>query len=305
VLVDGGRSNRPGLLLGVDLKRETGYLDPETMVVEGRLPATGQAEVMVGRAFAENMEISVGDTVTLLGQTAYRSLGGIRLTVTGTAVSGMGYLDNMMLIAPLDQAQDMTYLDNAATEILVFADEPEQAATLITGLEQALTNVASDKLEILSWRDQGPLVKVLDTGRAAFSIILFILLAMATLIIVNTLLMTVMERTREFGMQAALGMRRRDIVRLILMEGLTIGLLGAFLGGFLGAGVALWLEHTGIDLGSAANALKLPFKAIVYPDWQPLYTIISGMVGIVAALLAAIYPAWKAIKITPAEALRT
>ena len=305
VLVDGGSSNRPGLLLGIDLKREAGYLDPATMVVEGRLPSPGQAEVMIGRPFAEKMEIAVGDSITLLGQTAYRSLGGIRLAVTGLAVSGMGYLDNMMLITPLDQAQQMTYLDNAATEIIVFADEPDHVAGLVEGLKQALGPVASGKMEILSWRDQGPLVKVLDTGRAAFSIILFILLAMAVLIIVNTLLMTVMERTREFGMQAALGMRRRDIVKLILMEGLTIGLIGASVGGLLGTAIALWFQHTGIDLGSATDALKLPFKAIVYPDWQLLYTVGSCMIGVLAAVLAAIYPAWRAVKVTPAEALRT
>jgi putative ABC transport system permease protein len=220
VLVDGANSNRPGLLLGIDLAREEGYLNPSAMAGVGRLPEPGRPEVMVGREFAEELAVSVGDTITLLGQTAYRSLGGARLTVTGLIVSGMAYFDNTFLIAPLDQVQAMVDLQDATTEIVVFATDPERADELAQHIRGELDARGGNELEVLSWRDQGEIVRMLDMVKPVLGVILFLLMLMACLIIINTMLMTVMERTQEFGMQAALGMRRSDIVKLILAEGM-------------------------------------------------------------------------------------
>ncbi len=304
VLVDGAASNRPGLLLGVDLTREEPYLAPVGMTSEGRPPRAGHAEALVGKAFAEKLEVGVGDTLTLLGQTAYRSLGGLRLTITGLAVSGVAYLDGMMVVAPLDQAQALTDLPDAATEILVFGVDHRQVELMAAGLSEELDPAMADGLEILSWKEQGELGRLVDTVRPMLGVLFFIFLLMACLIIVNTMLMTVMERTQEFGMQAALGMRRSDIVRLILMEGLTIGVIGALAGGVLGTGVAVWLENVGINLEAAARGIDLPFQGVVYPDWRVSFVLSSAMLGVITAAVATIYPAWRAIRRTPAEALR-
>lgn len=304
VLVDGAKSNRPGLLLGIDLAREEGYLNPSAMAQVGRLPEPGRPEVMVGREFAEELAVSVGDTITLLGQTAYRSLGGARLAVTGLAVSGMAYFDNTFLIAPLDQVQAMVDLQDATTEVVVFATDPERADELAQRIRGELGERSANPLEVLSWRDQGEIVRMLDMVKPVLGVVLFLLLLMACLIIVNTMLMTVMERTQEFGMQAALGMRRSDIVKLILAEGVAIGLLGAIAGAALGSAVGLWLEYTGINVAGATRAIDLPFQGILYPDWKVSYVLFATAAGMIAAGLAAIYPAWRAVRRTPAEALR-
>ena len=304
VLVDGAGSNRGGLLLGVDLEREEGYLDPAAMVSEGRLPEPGSAEVLVGGRFAEKLQVSVGDTVVLLGQTAYRSLGGLSVVVTGLAASGMAQFDNTILIAPLDQAQELVDLLGGSTEILVFMEDPDLAPGLARVLEQELAPLVPGGVEARSWKDQGMLASMMQVAEAAFGVILFIMLLMAALIIVNTMLMSVMERTQEFGMQAALGMRRGDIVALVLAEGLVIGIMGAVAGGALGTGLGLWLERTGIDISAAANAIDIPFQAVLYPDWQLRFVVFAAVLGMVTAVLAALYPAWRAVRLTPAEALR-
>jgi putative ABC transport system permease protein len=148
------------------------------------------------------------------------------------------------------------------------------------------------------------LASMMQVAEVAFGIMLFIMLLMAALIIVNTMLMSVMERTQEFGMQAALGMRRSDIVALVLTEGLVIGIMGAIAGGALGTGFALWLERTGIDVSTAMEAIDIPFQGIFYPDWQLRFVIAAAAIGMVAAVIAALYPAWRAARLTPAEALR-
>ncbi len=305
VLVDDARSNRTGLLMGIDFEGEEGFLNPAQMTASGRLPQAGRREIMVGAGFADKLGVSVGDSLTLLGQTAYRSLGGIRLAVTGMAATGMAALDRKMLLAPLDQVQLMAEMGDAATEILVFADDPEAADTLARRVEAAVSTLVEGGVEVRTWREQGPLVRTLDSAKPILVGVMLMLTLMASLVIVNTMLMTVMERTRELGTLAALGMRRTGIVALIVAEGAVIGLIGAFIGGAIGAGIVLWLQHTGIDISAAAASTDLPFQGIIYPEWALLDTLGSALMGIVAATLAALYPAWRAVQQKPAEALRS
>ena len=304
VLVDKANANRNGLLMGVDLAGEEGYLNPSAVLNAGRLPRPGHAEVMVGKDFGEKLDVSLGDTLTLLGQTAYRSLGGLRMTVTGFAVTGLAYLDNVLLMASLDQVQLLTDLPDATIEILVFAKDPEQADALAHTLHETLNAQVSGGIEAVSWTEQGPLINMITTYRPVLGVILSILLLMASLIIINTVLMTVMERTQELGMLASLGMRRSDIVVLILIEGLVIGLIGALVGGALGTSIALWLEHAGIDVTAAMRGVEFPIQGVVYPDWKVVYTLWSAGLGMLTAVLATLYPAWRAVRKTPAEALR-
>ncbi len=304
VLVDGMESNRPGMLLGIDLEREEGYLGPSEMLLEGRLPRAGRPEVIVGSELADKLGVSVGDSVILLGQTAYRSMGGARLEVTALSEMGMAYFDATFMVAPLDQVQEMTYLDDACTEILLFTDHPQSADSLATAIATDLSLAGGQELEVVSWKDQAQLFRVLDAVKPLFAFILGLLLLMAGLIIVNTMLMTIMERTQEFGMQAALGMRRRDIVVLIVAEGIAIGMMGAIAGSALGSAVGIWLENAGIDITAATRGINIPFQGNIYPDWQLSYALIAAAAGVMTAGLAALYPAWRAIRKTPAEALR-
>ncbi len=303
VLMEGAESNRTGLLMGVDIAAERGYLDPEAMVSEGRTPRSGHPEVLVGREFAHRLGVQVGDTLTLLGQTAYRSLGGIRLRVTGLAQTGMGAFDGKLLLAPLDQVQLMTEMPDAATELLVFAKTPEEAHRLLPLLRNAISNYV-EEAEIRAWDEQGPLIQTLSSVRPVLLGVVFMLTIMAGLVIVNTMLMTVMERTRELGMLAALGMRRVDIVLLIVAEGAMIGLIGAVPGGVAGSGVTLWLQQTGLDITAAARSTDLPFRGVIYPAFSLPYALGACLLGIAAAAAAAVYPALKAARQKPAEALR-
>lgn len=304
VLVDGAGSNKPGLLFGVDLEREADYLNPAGMVRAGRLPEPGAQEVMIGKTFAEKLEVSIGDTLVLLGQTSYRSMGGMQAVISGVITTGLGNLDSRLLIAAIDQVQYMTELPDASTEILVFADDVELADGLVVPLKAAVKRVSAEELEVLSWRDQGPLIQMIESAKPISGIILFIMMLMAGLVIVNTMLMTVMERTQELGMMAAMGMRRSDIVILTVVEGAMIGCIGAVIGAVISSGLTIWLERTGIDISKAASNVDMPIQGILYPDWTLTHVLVSVLLGMLAAGLAALYPGWRASRQKPAEALR-
>jgi putative ABC transport system permease protein len=208
------------------------------------------------------------------------------------------------VIVPVDQAQILVDLPDGATEVLVYTHDAEMAEELALDLSRSVGPLVPGGAEVLAWSEQGQFMRMILMAKPIFGIVLLLLMLMAGLIIVNTMLMTVMERTAEFGMEAALGMRKGDIVKMIVWEGLAIGLVGAILGGLLGSGVGLILESTGIDVSSAMGDIEIPFQGVIYPDWKLHYVLLSGMLGLMTSGLAALYPAWRAVRLAPAEALR-
>ncbi|TAN34539.1 ABC transporter permease, partial [Patescibacteria group bacterium] len=191
-LVDGAGANRGGLLLGLDLTREADFWRPQGMLVAGRLPAPGRAEALAGEGIASKLGVGVGDSLTLLVQTAYRSLGGLRVAVAGLARSGLPYLDNAMLIVPLDQAQSMLDLEGGATEVLVFAEDVDDADVLLARVREATRGRIPGGAEVRGWWEQSQLMRLLASTDAMMAIVWALLLLMAGLVVVNTMLMAVM-----------------------------------------------------------------------------------------------------------------
>jgi putative ABC transport system permease protein len=304
-LVDGAGANRGGVLLGLDLALEADFWRPQGMLVAGRLPAQGRAEALVGEGIARKLGVGVGDSLTLLVQTSYRSLGGLRVAVAGLARSGMAYLDNAMLVVALDQAQSMLDLEGGATEVLVFSDDADDTDVVRVRVQEAVRGRISGGAEVRAWWEQSQLMRLLASSDTMMAIVWGLLLLMAGLVVVNTMLMAVMERTREFGTQAALGMRRADLVRLVVEEGAVIGALGGAVGAAIGSAITLYLGVTGIDFSAYSRAMALPFSPVVYPAWTWTDALGSVALGALAAGLAALVPARRAARLQPAEALRT
>ena len=304
-LVDGAGANRGGLLLGLDLALETDLWRPQGMLVAGRLPEPGRAEALVGEGIARKLGVGVGDSLTLLVQTSYRSLGGLRVAVAGLARSGMAFLDNAMLVVPLDQAQAMLDLEGGATEVLVFSEDAGDTEAVLARVREAVGGRIPGGAEVRAWWEQSQMMRLLAASDAMMAIVYALLLMMAGLVVVNTMLMAVMERTKEFGTQAALGMRPGDVVRLVAVEGAVIGALGGAVGSAIGSAITLYLGVTGIDFSAYSQAMALPFSPIVYPDWSWADALGSVALGTVAAGLAALVPARRAARLQPAEALRT
>lgn len=304
VLVDNGTDNKPAILIGADMERETGYLDILAMISEGRAPQIGEAEMLIGFQLAEQLGVSVGDTLTLLGQTAYRSLGGIRARITGLTSTGIDPLDRMTIFMTLDQTQYMTDMEDGTIEILVFIEDVELAGAVAASLQEELDPLVIGGVEAVSWENQSELMQMLPMADSIYGAIMFIFLLMAGLIIVNTMIMTVMERTQEFGMLSAMGMHNRSIVMLIINEGLIIGLIGAVIGGLVGSGFGIWLEKTGLNVSKAMEGMDWPMSSVFYPDWKLSYLIIGITAGVLTAGIATLLPARRAIRMKPAEALR-
>ena len=123
--------------------------------------------------------------------------------------------------------------------------------------------------------------------------------------ILNTLLMGILERTREFGIMLALGTKRRQIVLMIGLESIALGLIGTISGYIIGAGFSVYFGFNGINLAAFSTALNEYYTgAVIYTRISPGYMIFYGLAVLITSFIISIYPAWRAASLKPVEAIR-
>jgi ABC-type lipoprotein release transport system permease subunit len=133
------------------------------------------------------------------------------------------------------------------------------------------------------------------------------MLAVVAVIVANTLLMSVFERTQEMGILAALGMKGRQILTMFLLEASTLGAIGVVLGILLGGLGVLYLATVGVDIGDMTTAVAysdMAIPSIIYAEFAVQETIALSIASLIITILASLYPAWLGARMEPAEALR-
>jgi ABC-type lipoprotein release transport system permease subunit len=201
--------------------------------------------------------------------------------------------------------QDLARLvgsDTLVHEIAVLLHHPAQAPGLARQLAGGQAGI-----QVRTWQQLAPELQLMQQQSTISMLILLVILMLALAFgIVNTMLMAVLERTHELGMLLAVGMNKRRVFSMVLVETVYLALVGGPLGCLLGFVTISWLGRTGVDLSAYGQGLKhFGYNTLLYPYVVPAeYLLMAGSV-VLTALLAAVYPAYKAVSLRPVEALRT
>jgi ABC-type lipoprotein release transport system permease subunit len=286
-------------ITGID--PESSYHDPirQGIIAGEYLQIDDLDGVLLGRKLAEEMEISPGSKVSLLVGTSDGEMDEDIFTVRGIFSTGLVIYDGGTVYMPLPKAQAITRAGDRISAVILLTEDVEAADLVADALRSPGRNV-------LTWEDMNSLILIaVQQGNAIYSLIYGIVILIVAVIIANTLLMSVFERTRELGILAALGMKGRQIMTMILLEAGTLALLGTILGIILGTLLVWYLSFNGIDMGEdvASLAEGMAYPSVLYAKFAPgaVIGLSLAMLGIV--LLAALYPARFAAKLEPAEAL--
>lgn len=302
-LVSSPKMSLGALICGVDPDAEPRITNMASYIKEGRYLKTGEKGIVMGRKIAGRLDVRLGEKVVLMAQAADGSMGAEVFRVVGISETGSESFDGQMVWIPLASMQDL----------LGRPGQVNQLAAKLKDLDQA-DAVAADFNAKLGPGDVGALAwKSIDKeiiGIEAFqdgllTVVLFVVFAIVALGILNTQLMSLFERVREFGVLMAIGARPRWIVRLLLVESALLGLVGTALGIALGAALIGHFGRVGLDL-PVGDAFKyfLPFPSVIYlrPSWA-MHLFACATVFAVT-LLATLPPALRAGRLKPAEALR-
>ena len=275
------------------------------LVREGRyLEPGGGAEIVIGAVLARNLRIGVDEELTFIGSGFDDSFAAGIVTVVGIFDSGIADLDRSL--AQVNQAYfDETFgMRGHAHTIVLRAARVEDAESLQARIEAGVAT--SDKIEVRHWDQLQPgLRQSIQADLASNSFMYFILVVLVAFSVLNTQLMSVLERTREFGVMLALGLQPSRLARLVMLETALMTAVGMLLG--IGAGFLLvwYLGQVGFSypgMEEMASRFNLPDR--LYPEIS-LFTLTFGpLIVALASLLAAVYPALRLYLLQPIEAMR-
>lgn len=256
--------------------------------------------ILIGQRLADQMGVSVGQRVSLAAGNANGQPEEGLFTVRGLYATGFPGYDESTVFLPLSRAQAFMGTGERASAIVIMLHQQEDAE----GVAAAL---AGPGLSTLDWMDlNSVLLTVVETGLSFYYLLYGIVILIVAVIIANTLLMAVFERTREIGILSALGMKGRQIRLMILLEAAILALVGIAIGIFLGSAVVTYLSNTGIYIGDASSTIVqgITLGTTMYTSFVPadILSLSTWMLAIV--LLVSLYPAWYASRLEPVTALQ-
>jgi len=282
----------------------------ERHMVEGRIEALREGEVILGRELAKNLGVFPGDYVTVISPKGRISPLGVtprtkRFKVGGIFQLGMYDYDSTFAYISLKQAQRFLGLGDVVTAIEVRVKDIYAARRIARKIEDLLgpSFVARDWMEM-----NRNLFSALRMEKRVMFVLLSLIIGVAAFNIVGTLIMVVMEKTRDIAILKSMGATRRSIMKIFVLEGLIVGVVGTALGTAFGLLLALnvekasqWIERVfGFEIlpADVYYITQLPSRV------DPVDVVVIVVVAIGLSLLATLYPAWKASSLDPVEALR-
>ena len=306
-LASAGERSFGAQVVGVDFEAEARTVRFLDFVSQGRIPEAGD-EAIVGAVLARNLGVQVGDEVVLLGAGKEGGVAALAVTVVGLFQTNQVGLDRSMLWTSLPVVQDGLGLGDEVHTMAVRTSNLDDSQAIQRGISARLASSGRTDATARNWDKVMPEVRqAIEIDRIGGELFFYIIEVLVVFSVVNTFIMTVFERTREFGMLLAIGMRPWSIVGLVQWEALWIWLVGSVVGIGLAAGLVLWLSIEGLYMGEALEeyAAQMYMPTRLYPAFAREAFTQAPLVMLVGTQIAALVSSLRVLRLRPVEALRT
>ena len=294
---------------GIDPDREADVSRLKSLIREGDfLTAEDTDQALIGRLLAQNLRVKLGDELTVLGQGRDGSIAATVVQIKGIFSSGISDFDRAAIHIPLKTFQEVYSMQGAVHEVVVIADSLRNINAIKTSVETALSSLNEKKpLMVLDWDELMPgLRQSIEMDLISGLIFYLLLVLVVAFSILNTFLMAIFERTREFGVLMAIGTTPGRLTKVLLIESMTMTLIGIVTGIIVGSLITLYFQVHGIDFSGASELLsQFGITGRMYPKLSWLSAISGPLAVLMITFLAALYPALKVRRLQPVEAMRT
>jgi len=303
VLLANGERSFAAAISGVDPAAERQVTKLATLVKEGRaLAPDDRAAIVLGAGLARNLRLKLGDKVTMLGSAMDGSVAADVLTLVGIFKTNVPEIDRQMAVMPLTRFRETFQMGNAVNMVALGG----RSLADITNIGPRLRAIgAKYNLVYLDWAALEPSIKQaitldMSTGMVMYATLILVLV----FIILNTLYMSVLERTREFGVLLAIGMAPRQIGRMVGLEIIFLTLAGVGIGVVLGMLVTAYFQHSGIafsGMDQVFSQFGLPPR--LYPRMTPFRVLLGPGAIVTAIVLLGFIPYRRVLGLTPVSAM--
>jgi putative ABC transport system permease protein len=292
-------------ITGVEPEFEPRVSSLPGLIREGRFLGDSVAEeIVIGRVLARNLRVGVGDELTFIGSGRDGSFAAAVVTVVGIFESGMPDLDRGFAEVPLGFFQVTFSMGDAGHAIAIMAPGLIQVGAMRSRVEELLPN--GEALVVHDWDELLPgLTLGIQADFVSAWFMYGILIVLVAFSVLNTQLMSVLERTKEFGIVMSLGVTPGRLGRLVMLETTLMGIVGMLLGMVLGGALVLWLGRHGFTypgLEEMAGKFNLPGR--VYPELSAVGLLLGPMIVLVSSVAASLYPAVRLHWMEPVTAMR-
>lgn len=285
---------------GIDPEKEAATTQLSNQLVEGTyFEKFNRNPILISEKLADKLKVKIRSKVVLTFQDKTQEITAAAFRVEGIFNSKSPAIN-----------EGVVYVRQADLAKLALIDQPHeigillQSAQAIDSTQFQLAQLTSNTVR--SYKEVAPQFNLMEESSEMSTRIMTVIMMLALLFgIINTMLMAVLERTREIGMLRSIGMHKRKVFSMILLETIFLGMLGGPLGCLLGWVTITWLNTKGLDMSAYADALaQYGAEAIFYPAMQGSEYISLMLIVIFTAFVGALYPALKAIHLNPLEAIR-
>lgn len=288
-------------IMGIEPKSEAELTEIDSLITEGSFFDTKRKNaIVIGQKLAKELGVRIRSKVVLTFQDINGNITAGAFRVVGILKSTSLKINQGTAYVIRNDLNKLLEIENNFHEIAIVTQNESDEI----GLKAKLMSEHPDLL-IEDWKELAPILEFMLQW-FALSLRIFIVIVMIALIfgIINTMLMSVLERFKELGVLMAVGMNKLKVFAMVMIETVFLALLGGPVGLFLGYLMVMYLGNQGINLQSYSEGLTaLGYDSILYPELEPSIYVEISLGVILTALIGAIYPAWKAIKLKPSEAI--
>ncbi len=301
-LVSVGERSYGARILGVDVARERTTVDFFDRLVAGTPPsAPGQG--LIGARMAKNLDAELGSELVVLGTARKGGVAALVLEVAGVFETGIAELDRALVMAPLTDVQLAFETGDSVHTFVIDASSKASNEVVVAALNADLP----PGVRARGWQELMPdVAQSIEVDRLSARLFYWLIIALVVFSVANTFVMTIFDRTKEFGMLTAVGMPRYALVSLIQLEALFMWLVGALVGLALAGVVLTWLNRNGLYLGEAMEQMAEQYymPARLYPAINADVLLTAPVLLLFGTQVAALIPGLRLLRMRPTEALR-
>lgn len=283
-------------IIGIDPASTANQPFKDGLLSGAWLASDDHSGILIGQTLANKLSLKTGDSINLLSNTSNGEVDQQPFTVRGIFTTHTPSFDQGSIFMPLAKAQALTKTENHASTIFVLLKDKAQTGAVAAALQ-------SGQYQVKTWEQMNELVVQFEgLANSYMSLLYMIILAITATVIINTLIMSVFERTREIGILAAIGMRSGRIMAMFFAESSLLAVGGIVMGLVLGGLMIFYFVHYGFYIGNMGlTGIMLGERIYAQPTIKD--TVNLSIITFIVTLLAALYPALLAARMEPIEAL--
>jgi len=301
-LVSVGEKSAGARIIGIDPEKETPTTHFDKKIIEGHsLSEDPSHEAVIGKGLAEILNAALGEEIIIISQAADGSIANDLYTITGISSSGNDISDRMSFYLHLKDAQELLVLEGRIHEIAITVDKLSHVSHVTERIESQLDN---PELVVESWQVFAKsFYQAMQADKQGMWIMLVIIVVIVAVGVLNTVLMSVLERRREYGLLRAVGTKPREIIKLVLLEVTILALFSILFGAVLGLGANSFLSDHGIRFGEGFTYGGMTFDTM-YSEVNTRSFLIPAVTVLLCSTLVSLYPSFKASRTEPAKTMR-